>query len=232
MDLSRGVALLGVKGFLLNYASLFGLLFLTVDALDASWWEGPILAKIQLNLFYNNHALSILGLCAAAFYMWLKRKDPLPVAVFAAFGTASIHEWLLDINDVIYFGVGSGISAGYAIVLLGLLGVGFFLSKPYHRKVWLVQGAMLMSVFLVVGYLNNFTPYVIGSTIDPGVPFGASQYFNNPVTNGVEVGTWLLPASLWFLPRAWFNRLASPSLSRLLNVRHWLRQRSPSSPNP
>jgi len=182
------------------------LLFLTLDALYASWWDGPLYARIQLNLFYNSHALSILPLTMAGFYMWLRKHDALSTAAFAALGTASIHELALDANDLLYYHVGSGISTPYAIVLFGLLGVGLLVSKAYHRKVWFWMALMMMAWFLVVGYIDTNTPFVIGSTIDPNVPFGASQYFWNPVTNFAEVISWIAPCLLWFLPRRWFNR--------------------------
>ena len=197
-----------MKQFILNYVSLFMLVFLTVDALDASWWQGPLLAKIQLNLFYNNHALSILAVTGSGFYLWLRKKDPLPTAAFAAFGIASIHELILDVSDVAFFGQQSGISIGYAVALFGVLGVGFFVSKRYHKEVWFAAAGIMFVWFFLTGYINLNHPFgwYIGGTIDPSVPFGASPDFNNPVANGAEVGSWLLPCSLWLLPRRWFKR--------------------------
>ena len=189
------------RRFLANYISLFLLLALTADALVADWRLDPIwnvlYARIQLNLFYNAHASSILAVCASAFWL-IYKKDGIPVAVFAAFGTASIHELTLDFVDLTVFRISSGISWAYAVYLFAFLGIGFFISKPYHKRVWLSTFALMFVWFLILTALPH------GSTIDPDVPFGASKDFYNPLVNVEEVASWLVPTGLWFLPRRWF----------------------------
>ena len=186
-----------IRAFALNYASLFLLLVLTTEALAGSWWEGPLYARITLNLFYNAHALSILAIAAGAWWM-VYRKDGFPVAVFAALGTASIHELTLDFTDLAVFQISSGIDTRYAIYLFAFLAIGFFISKQYHKKIWALQFGLLLSWFLILTSLPH------GSTIDPDVPFGASKDFYTWWVNLEEVGSWLAPMALWFLPRRWF----------------------------
>ena len=183
--------------------SLFLLLFLTVDALDANWSFNPIwdilYARIQLNLFYNTHAISILAVCAAGWYLAFYKKDSLPVAVFAAFGTASIHELSLDAVDLAVFHIPSGISIGYGFTLFLFLGIGAFLfTGRYHKNVWAIQVVGMFAWFLILTALPH------GSTIDPNVPFGASKDFYTWWVNAEEVFSWVIPLSLWFLPRRWF----------------------------
>jgi hypothetical protein len=204
-----------VREFVINYIALFILLTMTVDALDSNWNLNPIwdlfYSRIQLNLFYEAHAFSILPFCIAAFFMWKVKKDEMATAVFAALGTASIHEICLDINDEIYFRVSSGISPGYALVLLSILGIGAFIAcKRYHKNVWAATFVMMTAWFAVIGFLGYFHIYSVGSTIDPNVPFGKSIWFNNPVTNVAEVVSWIAPSSLWFLPRKWFQWKSQP----------------------
>ena len=175
------------------------LLLLTVDALDANWLAGPLYARIQLNLFYNTHAVSILAVCLSAYWLILK-KDGIPLAVFAAFGTASIHELMLDFVDLSVFHISSGISIVYGLYLLAFLGVGFLLTKKYHREIWLWTAGLMFVWYVVLTMLPH------GSTIDPNVPFGASPDFYNPLVNIEEVASWIVPAALWFLPRRWFYR--------------------------
>ena len=157
-------------------------------------------AHIQLNLFYNSHASSVLAVCASAFWL-IYKKDGIPVAVFAAFGTASIHELTLDAVDILVFGIPNGISQVYAVYLIGFLVVGFFVSKRYHKEVWLWTAGMMLLWFLVLTQLPHYT------TIDPDAPFVPSKDFYNPIANLEEVSSWLAPVSLWFLPRRWFSRL-------------------------
>lgn len=145
--------------------------------------------------------------------MWLVKKDDLSTAVFAALSTASIHEILLDVNDELYFRVSSGISPGYAVILVGILAVALWKSKPYHRRILLVMALLMTVWFAVVGYIDTYSGLVIGSTIDPNTPFGKSPYFFNPLTNLAEIASWLAPSMLWFLPRRWFESLLSSPLS-------------------
>lgn len=193
---------MSIKQFALDYISLFLLLVLTVDALYADWTLNPIYARIQLNLFQNSHAISILAVCASAYWMAFIKKDGMAVAVFAAFGTAAIHELALDAVDLSVFQMSSGLSVGYAVYLFAFLGIGFFISRPYHKRVWLVIFLMMMIWFLV----NSMLP--VGTTIDPLHPFEPTPDFYNPVTNIAEVASWIAPVSLWFLPRKWFLRQA------------------------
>ena len=187
--------------FVLNYASLFMLLVLTTAALDSTWLQGPLYARIQLNLLYNTHGLSVLAICVSAFYLAFVKKDGLAVGVFASFGIASIHELSLDAVDFSINHIGSGIEPKYALYLFGFLGVGYFISKRYHREVWLWAAGMLLSWYLLASFFN------IGSstTLDAFTP---SKDFYNPLTNFMEVASWLVPASLWLLPRRWFSRQA------------------------
>lgn len=149
--------------------------------------------------------------------MWLYRKDDLSTAVFAALSTASIHEILLDVNDELYFRVSSGISPGYAVILVVILAVGIWKGKTYHRRLLMAMGLLMTSWFAVIGLIDTYSGFVIGSTIDPNVPFGQSPYFFNPLTNFAEIASWLVPSSMWFLPRRWFwSRQSSPLWDDLL----------------
>lgn len=202
------------RDFLLNYAALFFLLVLTADALVANWTLDPLFdilyTRIQMNLFYNAHPISVLAVCAAAFWMVWK-KDGLPVAVFAAFGTASTHEIALDISDLGVYHISSGLSWTYLLYLLAFLGLGLVLGKQYHRRVLGVTFIIMLAWFFILTALPHY------STIDPEVPFGASPYFYSPLANVEEVVSWLVPASLWFMPRRMFQ-WSSPRLG----VKAWL----------
>ena len=188
-----------MKAFILNYFSLFALLVLTVDALDANWLAGPLYARIQLNLLYNTHALSVLAICLGAFYLAFYKKDGLAVGVFSAFGIASIHELSLDAVDFSINHIGSGIEPKYAAYLFGFLLVGFFIAKPYHKRIWIASAVMLFSWFI----LASFGHFGSSTTLDAFTP---SKDFYNPLTNFMEVSSWIVPASLWLLPRRWFTR--------------------------
>lgn len=208
-----------LQTFLLNYAALFLLMGLTADALIANWNFNPIwdifYARIgyqnQSLIFYNSHAASILSVCAAGFWLWLKHKDPLPVAVFAAFGTASIHEIALDAADLGFFHIPSGISWSYGSVMAAILVIGWSLNTSYHKKVWLSITVMMTLWFLILGSLNYTGLYHIGSTISATKDFAPSNDFYNPQTNFFEVVSWLAPVSLWFLPREIFTRKSRSS---------------------
>ena len=189
------------------------LLVMTVDGLYADWSLNPIydlvFARVQLNLFLNAHASSILAIVAAAYYMAFLKKDGLPVAVFAAFGTASIHELSLYSVDEIAFRSTSGVNLYYGIYLLGFLSIALMISKKYHRNV-LFSTALLMFIWYFALATLTYSGFVIGSTADANVPFGKSSFFYNPVTNVAEVISWLAPTSLWFLPRRWFGQKSQP----------------------
>lgn len=187
-----------LREYALNYIALFFLLALTADALIANWTLNPLwdllYARIQMNLFYNAHASSILAICAAAFWM-IHKKDGIPVAVFSAFGTASIHEISLDIADLGVFHISSGLSLSYLVYLSAFLIMGLAIGKRYHRNILTMTFPLMMIWFLILTALPH------GSTIDPDVPFGPSTDFNSPLANTEEVLSWIVPASLWFLPR-------------------------------
>ena len=187
-----------MKSFVLNYVSLFLLLVLTADALTGTWWEGPLYSRIQLPLFYNAHATSILAIVLAGWYLAFYKKDGIAVAIFAVLGTASIHELTLDAVDLAVFHISSGIDLRYGIYLFAFLGVGYFVSKRYHKEIWFWTAGLMTVWFLVLTALPH------GSTIDPNVPFGASADFYTWWVNLEEVASWIVPVSLWFLPRRWF----------------------------
>jgi hypothetical protein len=196
------------KDFALNYAALFMLLVLTADGLYADWSFNPVydivFAKVQLNLFFNAHASSILAIVCAAYYMAFVRKDGLAVAVFAAFGTASMHELGLYVVDEVAFKTTSGANAIYAAYLLVFLVIGWVIIKRYHKRVWAATLALTLAWYFVLAGLT-LSGYGVGSTLSSTVPFAQSALFYNPITNLAEVVSWLAPVSLWFLPRKWFR---------------------------
>jgi hypothetical protein len=186
-----------VKTFALNYLSLFILLIFTADALDSTWLQGPLFARVQLNLLYNTHGLSILGLCIGGFFLTFYKKDGLAPGVFAAFGVASIHELTLGLVDS-FKGIPTGLDPRYVLYLSVFLTIGWFVVRPYHRRVWLAAFVILFAWFCLEYFLGT------GSSTLSG--FQPSPDYYNPLTNLVEIATWLVPASLWFLPRQLFYR--------------------------
>lgn len=177
-----------------------------MDALYADWnkdlFHDLFVAKIQQPLFYNNHSVSILFVCAAGYYM-IARRDYMPTAIYCALATASIHEFSLGAIDSL-LGTNSGISWNYAVVLSAFILLAVGLGKTYHRKV-LTTLTLIMIIWFGCVALLNYNGFNIGETMSNTIAFGKGANFDNPITNFAEVISWIIPSSVWMLPRRIFE---------------------------
>ena len=209
MSLFKGIKSILKLGFNLTFFLL--LVSLTVNSLIANWNLDPVhdffFARVEGPVFYEVHAASILSLCFVASYLIVKGLvtnfdngiSTIALSVTSVFTTASIHEIGLAITDYFRAGVNSGISLKYAVWLSAFFLIAVALSKPYHRKIWLVQAIGLM-MFYQVGFALG-----IQGTTSLSNPFAPSSDFNNFTDNAAEVLSWVLPASVWTIPESFLT---------------------------
>jgi hypothetical protein len=188
-----------------NYVALFLLLFLTANALVANWTLDPIwdllYARVQSSFFHNTHAISTLSICAVCFVLLAKFKfKGLPMIVVSCVATASIHELTLAVFDIaLSTELPQGVSLQYAIYLSAFLILAVWKGSHFQRRILGTQFFVLVLVYLLDVILKP------GSTISGSEP---SPFFYNPLTNAVEVLSWVVPALLWLLPRTTIERWA------------------------
>jgi hypothetical protein len=189
----------------INYVALFLLLFLTANALVANWTLNPVwdllYARVQSSFFHNTHAVSMLSVCLVAFVLLAKSKlRGMPVIIVCCIATASIHELTLAVFDIaLSKSLPQTVSFQYAGYLSLFLFLAIWKGSHFQRR---ILGTQFFALIILYALDIVLKP---GSTIVGAQP---TTLFYNPLTNAVEVFSWLIPALLWLLPQTRVERWA------------------------
>jgi putative Ca2+/H+ antiporter (TMEM165/GDT1 family) len=136
----------------------------------------------------------MLSICFVCFILLYKsRLKGMPIIVACCIATASIHELTLAVFDIaLSTELPQGVSIQYAIYLSLFLVIAVWKGSHFQRRILGIQFLALFCLYLLDIILKP------GSTIVGSQP---SPLFYNPLTNVVEVFSWLIPALLWLLPQ-------------------------------
>ena len=180
---SMGLLVVRITFFLL-------LISLVIDGLLANWqlsFWGIFLAVDNGVLFQGVHALSVLGVCVAAFYLiWVKRS--IPAGVLLAFSTATIHEYVWAGFEYVTLRQNQVVSLGYGVALLLFLAGGLYVSNRGEKKILGLILVACLSYWLIL-YGFNVTDW------------GQIQQPDLFAINVETVIGWLVPTTLWVFAR-------------------------------
>lgn len=182
------------------------------DGLDAGWrwnilWDivyasdnGPILP--------GTHASVILAVCVTAIFLIVRgnfREIGLPILVVLS--TAAIHEIWVGISDFILGGwpLLTLAESPLYIIYVGFFALtGYALANQYQKKVlslaWFIAAILLLLTVIV--NVNNIPLSPTSPNVIDGLPVHLTLE-----QNLIELGTWLGPLSLWFIPPRYIERL-------------------------
>lgn len=192
--------------WLLEYTgnSILGmfLVVLTINCLVADWTLNPIwdifFARVRWPIFYEVHASSILSICFVGLFRIIQSRGQISQWVSSTFATASLHELILYVFDLSLLGWNYkqpiGVAWQYATWLIVFLSIAILIGSKYQKRILFFQ---------CIFFLMWFTIDIIvkpGSSINGFFP---TAQFLNPLTNVMEVMSWLIPAGFWLIPQRW-----------------------------
>ena len=204
-----------------NYLVVGIFLFFWIDFLWNPWGSPNILNPIDDFLYlrtggqilYANHLVSAIGVMLVTTYFIL--KNPFSRAgkiVFVIFSTVSIHEILLNLvlNTFGFTFIPAYYDGGQFFKVLDLrwffwlslfLVLGsLFATKEQRKKLVRITLVIVLYMFGWLFYLaiSHHSPWTL-------YQFTPAPMFHDPIDNSLEVFSWLIPLSIWFIPMDWKN---------------------------
>lgn len=172
------------------------------------WSWNPFYDLMYLRIggpfLYGNHVITALFILSVPLYFCIKEGySAMPKWLTCMFATVFLHEISLQTFGYLAYGmlVTRQIINSY-ILILGLFALAAFVfgNKFKRKRLYLIALVCVLSSFVAMSAyaIFNYHPLTLG-TFAPGPQL--YSFFPNLFENIL----WILPVSIWYLPKKWFE---------------------------
>jgi hypothetical protein len=178
------------------------LLGLAINYSIVEWKPDPIWVLFYMRgmgpVFYLNHYSSTMAITMTMLFFALKDPPKAFKTAIPILSTVGIHEIILDVLQF-----QGSLSFSYILEWLLWIGLGVYLATKEQRKT-------LLEIFILITFYTFAWDALITSVLHHDVStiihvgttgFAPGPMYLDPLDNVLEVFSWLLPLSLWYLPK-------------------------------
>lgn len=180
-----------------TFAILFGL---AINFSMVQWKPDPVYILLYMRaigpVFYLNHYSSTIAITTTMLFFALKNPANAFKTAIPILSTVGIHEIVLDVLQF-----QGSLSVSYIAEWALWISLGVYLATKEQRKT-------LLQIFIVIALFTlawdsgiSLLHHGVSTILHVGTTFIPGPMYLDPLDNVLEVFSWLLPLSLWYLPR-------------------------------